>query len=341
VTTFTAAQLAAQLGGTVTGRPDALLTGFAHAHSARSGDLTFAENERYFAAAAASPAAAILVDADYGPTDKTLIRVPQARLAFARVLPLFHPEPAPAAGVHPTAVIAPDAVVDATAHVGPHCVIAARARIGPRTALLGGNHVGEDAVVGADGRLFPNVVLYPRTQLGDRVRIHAGSVIGADGYGYVPDEGAHRKVPQVGIVVIHDDVELGANVTVDRGALGATIIGRGTKVDNLVQIAHNVVIGEHCLILSQVGIAGSTRLGDRVTVAGQVGIAGHLHIGAGATISAQSGVMHPVPAGEQWLGYPAGPDREVKRQWLAVQRLPELLRRVAELERGAKSAESG
>src|SRR6185503_5541348 len=193
--------------------------------------------------------------------------------------------------------------------------------------------VGANCALGEDTHLFPNVTLYPRTQLGKRVRIHAGTVIGSDGFGYVFDEGAHRKVPQVGSTVINDDVEIGANVTIDRGALGPTIIGKGTKIDNLVQIAHNVVIGEHSLVVSQTGIAGSSRIGNYVTLAGQVGIAGHLKIGDRATIAAQSGVMHDIPEGQKWFGTPAMPDRKMKRQLLAMQQLPELLRRVADLER--------
>jgi UDP-3-O-[3-hydroxymyristoyl] glucosamine N-acyltransferase len=194
-------------------------------------------------------------------------------------------------------------------------------------------YVGPECVVGEDCLLFPHVTLYARTVLGNRVRIHAGSVIGADGFGYVQDGGVHRKVPQVGHVLIRDDVEIGANVTVDRGALGPTVIGRGTKIDNLVQIAHNVNIGEHCLVVAQVGVSGSTRLGNYVVLAGQVGVAGHLKLGHRVAVAAQSGVMNNIPDGEKWFGSPARPDRQTKRQLIALQQLPELLRRVAELER--------
>src|SRR6185503_19608 len=187
--------------------------------------------------------------------------------------------------------------------------------------------------IGEGTCIFPNVTLYARTQVGRNVRIHAGSVIGSDGFGYVLDNGIHRKVPQIGSVIIGDDVEIGANVTIDRGALGPTTIGKGTKIDNLVQIAHNVTIGEHCLVVAQVGIAGSTKLGNFVILAGQVGLAGHLKIGNKVTIAAQSGVMHDIPDGEKWFGYPAQPDRQTKRQILAIQQLPELIRRVAELEK--------
>ena len=183
--------------------------------------------------------------------------------------------------------------------------------------------------------MLPNVTLYPKTQLGQRVRIHAGSVLGSDGFGYVLDEGSHRKVPQIGNVVVHDDVEIGSNVTIDRGALGPTVIGRGTKIDNLVQIAHNVVVGEHCLLVSQVGVAGSTRLGDYVTMAGQSGLAGHLKIGHRVTVGAQAGVMNDIPDDEKWLGSPAQPDRQTKRIMIAIQQLPELVQRIKELEQRA------
>ena len=330
---LTAGEIATQLDGQVLGDPSLVLTGFAPADKARPGDLTFAENETYFQRAEQSAASAILVEGAFPPATKTLIRVASARIAFARVLPLFFPEPPVTSGVHPASVVAASAQVDPTAWIGPFCVIGEKVQIGPRCVLHGGNHLGAGSVLGADTQLFPNVVVYARTQIGQRVRIHAGSVIGSDGFGYVLDSGVHRKVPQVGQVIIHDDVEIGANVTVDRGALGPTIIGRGTKIDNLVQVAHNVTIGEHCLVIAQVGIAGSTKLGSYVTLAGQAGLAGHLKIGDRVMVAAQSGVMHDIPEGERWLGAPAQPDRKAKRLILAAQQLPELLRRVAELER--------
>jgi UDP-3-O-[3-hydroxymyristoyl] glucosamine N-acyltransferase len=195
--------------------------------------------------------------------------------------------------------------------------------------------VGDDSDLGEATRIFPQVTIYPRTQIGQRVRIHSGTVVGSDGFGYVFDEGRHVKIPQIGNVIIQDDVELGANVTIDRAALGSTVIGRGTKIDNLVQIAHNVVTGEHCIIISQVGIAGSTRLGSHVTLAGQVGLAGHLTIGNHVTVAAQSGVMNDIPDGGHWLGAPARPDRDAKRIYIALERLPELLKRVSALEKRA------
>jgi UDP-3-O-[3-hydroxymyristoyl] glucosamine N-acyltransferase len=339
--TLTASQVAERVGGRVVGDPSLELTGFAPADGAKPGDLTFAENEAYFLRADQSAASAILVGGEFrSATGKTTVQVENARVAFAHVLPLFFPEPVPAPGIHPSAVVAASARIDPSAHVGPQCVIGERARIGPGVVLIGRDFVSDDCVLGEGCRLHPNVTLYPRSTLGRRVRIHAGSVIGADGFGYVFDKGEHRKVPQVGQVIIHDDVEIGANVTIDRAALGATVIGRGTKIDNLVQIAHNVTIGEHCIVVAQVGIAGSTKIGNYVTIAGQVGVAGHLRIADRVTIAAQSGVMHPIPEGQKWMGSPAGPDRVMKRQYLAMERLPELLRRVQELERRLDDASS-
>ncbi len=329
---FTAAELAERLQGRVVGDPTVTLTGFAPADSAGPGDLTWAETPQHLSRAEAGAAAAILVATD-ATSRKTLIRVPNARLAFARVLPWFYPEPDFAPGIHPTAVVAASARVDPTAHIGPLCVVGERVQVGPRVVLMAGDHVGDDCTLGEETRLFPGVTLYAGTRVGRRVRLHAGVVVGSDGFGYVLDGGVHRKVPQVGHVVIEDDVELGANVTVDRGALGATVIGRGTKVDNLVQIAHNVVIGQHCLLVSQSGIAGSTRLGDYVTVAGQAGIVGHLRIGDRAVIAAQSGVTHHIPPGGVWLGSPARPAPQMKRLFVLMERLPEMARRLAQLEK--------
>jgi UDP-3-O-[3-hydroxymyristoyl] glucosamine N-acyltransferase len=330
---YTIADIAKLLGGEVLGDASLVLKGFAPADRAQSGDLTFAENESYFARAEQSAASAIIVDGPSTASRKTLIRVPNARVAFAKVLPLFYPEQAFAAGIHPTAIVPASARIDPTAHVGPYCILGEKVRIGPRSVLQGLIYVGADCLVGEDVTIFPNVTLYPRTEVGNRVRIHSGTVVGSDGFGYVLDNGIHRKVPQIGNVIICDDVELGANVTVDRGALGPTIIGKGTKIDNLVQIAHNVTVGEHCIIVSQVGVSGSTKLGNYVILGGQVGLAGHLKIGNRVSVAAQSGVMNNIPDGETWIWTPAQPDRQAKRQMIALQQLPELFRRVKALEK--------
>jgi len=331
---FSAAEIAKQLEGQVIGDPATMLEGFAPADRAQPGDLTFAENETYFTRADQSAASAIISDGPFSSaTGKVLIKVANARVAFARVLPMFFPEPEFPPGIHPTAIIASSAQIDATAYVSPYCVVGDKVKISARCVLQGANHVGANCRLGEQVVLFPNVTLYHGCDLGNRVRVHSGSIVGADGFGYVLDRGVHRKVPQIGNVVIREDVEIGANVTIDRGALGPTVIGKGTKIDNLVQIAHNVVIGENCLVVAQAGIAGSTKLGNYVVLGGQVGLAGHLKIGNDVSVGAQSGVMHDIPDGETWLWTPAQPNRQAKRQMIAIQHLPDLLKRVAELEK--------
>jgi UDP-3-O-[3-hydroxymyristoyl] glucosamine N-acyltransferase len=330
---FTAAQIAEKLLGELVGDGSVEITGLAPADRARPGELTFAENASYFAAAQQSQAAAILVDGPFVCSGKVLIRVANARVALARLLPVFFPPEEHPRGIHPSAVIAGSARIDPTAHVGPNCVLGARVRLGARSVLMGGNDLRADCQLGDDVCLFPNVVLYRQTHLGHRVIIHAGAVIGSDGFGYVLDEGRHRKVLQLGNVIIHDDVEIGANAAIDRGTLGPTVIGEGTKIDNLVHVAHNVVIGRHCLVMGQAGFAGSTRLGDYVIVASQSGIADHLKLGNQVIVGAKSGVMRDVPDGGRVLGIPAAPDRQAKRQMVALQHLPDLLRRVRELEK--------
>jgi UDP-3-O-[3-hydroxymyristoyl] glucosamine N-acyltransferase len=330
---FTAAQIAQQLHGEVVGDGAVELTGFAPADSARPGDLTFAEKLAYLAAAETSQAAAILVSGEVAASKKVLIRVANPRVAVARLLPFFFP-PAPLEqGIHPSATIAASAQIDPTACVGPNCVIGARTRIGARSVLMGGNHIGRDCQIGDDVILFPNVVIYAKCQIGHRVAIHAGTVIGSDGYGYVFDEGRHRKMLQVGNVIIQDDVEIGANAAIDRATLGATVIGQGTKIDNLVHVAHNVTIGQHCLVMGQSGFAGSTHLGDYCVIAAQAGIAGHLKLGHQATVGAKSGVMRDIPDKGVVLGIPAAPDKQAKRQMIAIQQLPEIIRRMRQLEK--------
>jgi UDP-3-O-[3-hydroxymyristoyl] glucosamine N-acyltransferase len=330
---FKASEIATFLGGEVIGDKEVVLTGFSSAESAKPGDLTFAEKEKFFEQAEKSGASAVLVDKDFKTDKKTLIKVKNVRVAFAKALTLFYPEKRPSPGIHPSAVISKTAQIAPSAYIGPNCVIGENVKIGANAILQGLVYIGDDTILGDDVWIFPNVTIYHNCKIGNRVRIHSGTVIGSDGFGYVQEDGRHIKVLQIGDVVIEDDVELGANVTVDRGALGSTIIRRGTKIDNLVQIAHNVEVGEHCILVAQVGIAGSTRLGNYVTLAGQVGVAGHLTIGDGAILAAKSGLMHNVPPGEKWMGIPAAPDHQMKRIFIAMQRLPELLKRVDELEK--------
>ena len=330
---YTTGEIARQLDGEVQGDETAVLTGFAALDAAQAGDLTFAENANYFAAAEQSAATAIIAGKEFSSARKIIIRVAHPRVAFARAMAAFFPEPAYAPGIHPSAAVAASARIDPTAHLGPHCTVGESAQVGAHCVLQAGVVVGDHSVLGEGTNLFPNVVIYPRSQIGRRVRIHAGTVIGGDGFGYVFDSGIQRKVPQIGNVIIGDDVEIGSNSSVDRGALGATIIGQGTKIDNLVQVGHNVTIGEHCILCSQVGVSGSVKLGNYCVLAGQVGLAGHLKIGNHVTIASKSGVMHNIPDGETWLGIPAQPERQAKRVVIAVQRLPDLLKKVAAWER--------
>ena len=330
---FTAAEIAARVSGEVIGDGTVVLTGFASADQAAAGDLTFADSDAYLSAAEQSAATAIFVSGTTATSSKVLIRVKHVRIATARLLPLFFPPEKPTPGIHATATVAATAKVDPSAHIGPHCAIADGVEIGPNCMLHGGNHIGRDSRLAADVELFPNVVLYPRTIVGKRVTIHGGTVIGSDGYGYVFDEGQHRKVLQVGNVVIGDDVEIGANAAVDRGALGSTVIGSGTKIDNLVHIAHNVELGQHVLVMGQCGFAGSTRVGDYSVVASQSGVAGHLKLGRQSTVGAKSGVMCDIPDGGTVLGIPAMPDKQTKRQWIAMQQLPDILRKMRDLQK--------
>ncbi len=333
-TILSARELANHLGGEVLGDDSVQLRGLALAIDAKPGDATFAESSTYLASAEVSAATAIIVGPDAAASSShTLIRVPNVRIAFAKALELWHPEEQPAPGIHASAVVADTATVDPSAHVGPLCVIGEGVTIGARSALVGGVHVGEHCSIGEGCRLFPNVTLYANTQVMNRVSIHAGAVIGSDGYGYVLDDGRHRKIPQVGNVILHDDVEIGANVTIDRGAIGPTTVGRGAKIDNLVQLGHNVSIGDHSLLISQVGVAGSTKVGRYAVLAGQVGVAGHLKIGDKTTLAAKSGVMNDIPDGETWMGIPATPIKDAKRQMLAARKSWTTQQRVQSLEK--------
>lgn len=309
------------------------LTGFASAELAQPGDLTFAENENYFVVAEQSPATAILVSGDVPFREES--SHPRAERAGGHgpvAAGLFPPEQHPS-GIHASAIIAASAQIDPTAHVGPNCVVGARVRLGAHSVLMGGNHIGRDCQIGDDVCLFPNVVIYAQCQIGHRVCIHAGTVIGSDGYGYVFDEGQHRKSLQVGNVIIHDDVEIGANTAIDLGAVRPPSSGRAPRLIIWCISPTTSSSGRHCLVMGQVGFAGSTQLGDYCVIASQSGIAGHLKLGHQATVGAKSGVMRDIPDKGTVLGIPAAPDKQAKRQMIALQQLPELIRRTRELEK--------
>jgi UDP-3-O-[3-hydroxymyristoyl] glucosamine N-acyltransferase len=303
-------------------------------------DLTFITDARHLSRLPASRAGAVILSESAPPADRPALRSANPYLALAHALATLHPVEPARPGIHPSAVVAPDAVVDAEASVGPLCVVGSGARIGAGTVLDAQVFVGADVRIGRDCRIFPQVTLREGTELGDRVAVHAGAVIGADGFGYARDGARYVKIPQVGRVILEDDVEIGANVAIDRATLGVTRIGRGSKIDNLVQIAHNVQVGEDTVIVAQVGIAGSSRIGSRVVLAGQVGVVDHLQIGDGATVGAQAGVGKDVPPGAMVLGSPAVPHLEFKRQLAATARLPQMGRRLRVMEERLRALEA-
>src|SRR5687767_12315633 len=275
--------VAQAVGGIVIGDGTTEITGVAGIREAREGELTFLAHPRYEPYLEQTRASAVIVADDHRALGKPLIQNPNPYLAFLNAVRFFQgEEERPAPGIHPSAVVAPEAFVDATATVGPNAVVEAGARVGPLAWIGPGCYIGKGVSIGPETRLHPNVTVLEECVLGSRVLVHSGTVIGSDGFGFVRDGEIYRKLPQVGNVVIEDDVELGACVTIDRATMGTTRIGAGSKIDNLVQIAHNVQIGNNCIIVAQVGISGSTTLGDHVVLAGQVGIVGHIHIGAGA-----------------------------------------------------------
>jgi UDP-3-O-[3-hydroxymyristoyl] glucosamine N-acyltransferase len=335
---FPLAELAARVGGAIEGDGALAVEGVAALEDAGPSDLSFFSNRKYRAAFEASRAGAVVVEPEERvPAGRTVLRVRNAYLAFAKISTALHPPRRAVPEVSPAAAVHPTAHVDPSAQVMPLASVAAGARVGPRTVLMPGAHVGEDARIGADCLVYQNVVVRERCVVGDRVILQPGCVIGSDGFGFAFDpegEGKgprHYKVPQIGIVVVEDDVELGANTCVDRAALGVTRIGRGAKLDNLVQIAHNVEVGPLSLLVSQVGVAGSTKLGMGVVVAGQVGIVGHLTVGDGVKIGAQSGVAHDVPPGEVISGSPAIAHREWTKSVAAFAHLAEMRRELRDL----------
>ena len=332
---MTLGEIAARIGATLEGDEGIVISGVAGVRDGGPGEISFVSQARYAADAAASKVSALLVVRDWNkPVSAVLLRVDRPEESFAQIAKYFVPPPPVfAPGIHPSAVIDPTAKIGADVHIGPHVVIEAGASIGHRTQLLAGVYVGHEARVGDDCRFYPHVSLREHVRVGHRCIVHNGSVVGSDGFGYSTDrKGVHHKIPQIGIVVIGDDVEIGANVTIDRARFGKTQIGNCVKIDNLVQIAHNVIIGDGCILVAHVAIAGSVIIGHHAVLAGQAGISGHISIGSGAIIAGQSGVHGNVPAGEKMFGTPARPAREAMVLNAHISRLPQLRKRVAELE---------
>jgi len=331
--TFTLQELAAISGGELLGDPSATIAGAASLTEASAGEVTFLANRRYLPLLRKSRASAAFVPRDFSENvSPAQIRVADPAKAFEQVVLKLAPNPiAFAPGVHPSAVVAADVKLGARVSIQPHAVIEPDVAIGNDTVIGAGSYIGHETVIGANCLVYPHVTIRERTRIGSRVIIHSGVVIGADGFGFETREGKNEKVPQVGIVQIDDEVEIGANTTIDRARFGRTWIQAGVKIDNLVQVAHNVVVGKYSMVAAQTGIAGSVRIGERVMVGGQVGIIGHIEIGDGTMIGAQSGISKNIEGGT-WWATPAVPLGEAKQQLAWVRRLGKLFERVKKIE---------
>ena len=331
------ADLAELVGGRVEGDPDHAVEAVRTLEAAGPRDLSFLNHSRYREQALASQAGALLVGASFASGDfgRPLLVVDDTAYALSLLLNRMHAPEAPTAGVHPTAVLEPGCEIDPAAHIGPYAVIGSGSRIEARAAVHAHVVIGKGCSVGEGAVLHPHAVLYDRTEVGPGSIVHAGVVLGADGFGYATHGGVHHKVPQVGRVVLEKDVEVGANTAIDRATLGETRIGEGTKIDNLVQVGHNVQTGRHCILCGQAGIAGSTQLGNYVVLAGQAGVSGHIKLGDGAQVAAKSAALTSVEPGTQVAGIPAVELRKWRRQSVMIARLEEMSRRVRSLEKRA------
>ena len=331
---LTASAIAEAVGGQLSGDPSIRVTGVAPLDRATSGDLSFLAAPKYAPMFATSNAGVVLIvpqlsDSPGRCPARVIVERPQEALLM--LLPRFHRATAAAPGVHATAVIGHGVTLGEGVSIGPYAVIGDGASIGEGVVL--GPHVvvGSGVTIAARSHLYSSVTVYAGTTIGERVIVHSGARLGSDGFGYVQRDGRHLKIPHVGRCIVEDDVEIGANTTIDRGSIDDTVIGAGTKIDNLVQIGHNVRIGRACLIMAQVGVAGSARVEDGAMLLGQVGVSGHHTIGKGARIAAQAGVFGDIPPGETWSGYPARPHKAALRAQAALFKLPSLLRRIERL----------
>jgi UDP-3-O-[3-hydroxymyristoyl] glucosamine N-acyltransferase len=332
--TFTLQELAMMSGGELVGDPELKITGAASLAEAAPGEISFFVDRKYIALLRKTRASAVFVPVDFAEkTSAAQIRVPKPAKAFEQLVLKLAPKPVTfTPGIHPSAIVDPGAILGERVSIQPLAVIEAGTKIGDDTIIGAGSYIGPETVIGASCLIYPLVTIRERSRIGSRVIIHSGAVIGADGFGFEMVDGRQQKIQQLGVVQIDDDVEIGANTTVDRARFGRTWIQQGVKIDNLVQIAHNVVIGKNSVIVAQTGISGSTRVGERVMMGGQVGIVGHLEIAAGTMIAAQTGVSKSLPGGV-WFGYPAVPLAEAKRQIAWIHRLGKLFARVKEIEK--------
>jgi UDP-3-O-[3-hydroxymyristoyl] glucosamine N-acyltransferase len=332
-------EIADYLGARVVGDADAVVHGLGSIDSAQEGEITFLSSAKHLDKAKASRATAIIMAPGGGVSGRNIIETANPQLAFALLLKLFYQPPVPALGVMPGAHVSPSATLGSDITVYPGAYVGDGVKVGERVTIHPGVVIYAGCTIGDDVVLHSNVSVRERCQIGNRVIVHNGTVIGSDGFGYVPDGRRHVKVPQIGIVVVEDDVEIGANVTVDRAALEKTVIGRGTKIDNLVQVAHNAVIGDDCILVAQVGIAGSATLGNNVIVGGQAGIVGHIRICDNVMIGGQSGVSNNITEPGVYSGSPTMPHKEWLRASMTLPRLPEMRKSVIDLEKRVASLE--
>lgn len=346
----TVAELAAHVGGSVSGESSVLIQSVASLESAREHEIAFVEDEKMLEDARRSRASCLIVSESAPEMEgKCLLRVARPKLAFAFIAEVLHPPKRQPPAIHPTAIVAGSAEIGENVYLGAYVSIGERARIGDGAQIYHGASIGDDVSIGRECIIHPRVTLYDGITLGQRVILHAGVVIGADGFGYVRDESGYHKFPQIGTVVIEDEVEIGAGSCIDRGALGETRIGRGTKIDNLVQVAHNVRIGERVVIASQTGISGSTVIEDDAVIGGQVGMGDHARVQSGAIIGSKAGILPgKIVRPGVWWGIPVQPLEDYKRLNAHINRLPqlreevkELRRRVAEMEESIKDAGDG
>jgi UDP-3-O-[3-hydroxymyristoyl] glucosamine N-acyltransferase len=333
-------EIADLVGGELKGNGDTIIRGVGGIKEAREGDITYLADPRYASFLASTRASAVIVPPDARCTIPS-VRLQNPHLGFLKVMEAFglDIQPRPAPGVDERAVVDASARIGDNASIGPYCGVGRNVVIGQGSAVMHGSYIGDDTVIGDECLIYPNVTIRERTRIGSRVIIHPGAVIGADGFGFAREGKVHRKIPQVGCVVIEDDVEIGANTTVDRATFGETRICSGVKIDNLVQIAHNVVVGKNSVFAAQSGIAGSTVLGENVTLAGQAGLVGHLEIGDRVVVAAQAGVSNSIKPDTVVSGYPAREHSLARRIYACMKQLPDLFRRVKALEKKVEEGE--
>ena len=325
-------ELAALTGGTISGDPEVEITGVSGINEAAIGDITLLTDKKNFGSVSGSNASAFIVKEEIKDLKKSMLISGNPRFVFARALEIFHVAPYKPSGVSDKAVIGENVVMGRDTSIHPLAYIGSNVSLGARVTISPGAYIGDNVTIGDDSIIYPNVTIREKVTIGKNVIIHPGTVIGSDGFGYVPDKSGHYKIPQIGGVMIGDRVEIGANVTVDRATTGNTIIGSGSKIDNLSHVAHNAKLGENCIIVAQVGISGSVEIGDGAILAGQVGVRDHVKIGSNARVGAKSGIVKDIPEGQTYSGIPAIPHGSWLRAQNIFSKLPEYIKRLQKLE---------